>query len=73
MCKELCQFSIEGYGGMKIIQSVKVFNSQIKHGGVVKPCLAVVIEPYPGTEYKLERVGDALRACILGLKREDVE
>ena len=58
---------------MKIIQSVKVLKSQIKHGGEVKPCLAVIIEPYPDTEYKLERVGDALRACMLGLQKEDVE
>ena len=58
---------------MKRIESVKVFKSQIKHGGEVKPCLAVIIEPYHDTEHKLERVGDALRACMLGLKREDVE
>ena len=58
---------------MKIIDSVIVLKTQIEHGGVVKPCLAVVIEPYPDTEYKLERVGDALRACVLGLKKEDVE
>ena len=58
---------------MKEIKTVKVLKSQIEHGGVVKPCLAVIIEPYPDTEQKLERVGDALRACMLGLKREDVE
>ena len=58
---------------MTLIESVKVFKSQIEHGGEVKPCRAVVIEPYPDTEYKLERVGDALRACVLGLKKEDVE
>ena len=58
---------------MKIIQSAKVLKSQIEHGGAVKPCLAVIIEPYPDTEQKLERVGDALLACMLGLKREDVE
>ena len=58
---------------MKIIQSAKVLKSQIEHGGKVKPCLAVIIEPYPDTESKLERVGDALRACMLGLKREEVE
>ena len=58
---------------MKLINSVKVIKTQIEHGGVVKPCLAVVIEPYPDTEYNLELVGDALRACMLGLKKEDVE
>ena len=58
---------------MKLIESVKVFKSQIEHSGVVKPCLAVIIEPYPKTEHELERVGDALRACMLGLKRVDVE
>ena len=58
---------------MTLIKTVKVFKSQIEHGGVVNPCRAVVIEPYPDTEQKLERVGDALRACILGLKQEDVE
>lgn len=58
---------------MKEIKSVKVLKSQIEHGGEVKPCLAVIINPYPDTEYELERVGDALRACMLGLKREDVE
>ena len=58
---------------MKQIDNVKVFTSQIEHGGVVKPCLAVIIEPYPDTDQKLERVGDALRACMLGLKKEDVE
>ena len=58
---------------MKEIKTVKVLKSQIEHGGVVKPCLAVVIDPYPDTEYKLERVGDALRACMLGLQKEDVE
>lgn len=58
---------------MKEIKTVKVLKSQIEHGGAVKPCLAVVIEPYPDTEQKLERVGDALRACMLGLKKEDVE
>ena len=58
---------------MKLIEKVKVFNSQIEHGGVVKPCLVVIIDPYPDTEHKLERVGDALRACMLGLKKEDVE
>ncbi|MCK5225109.1 MAG: hypothetical protein KAQ89_00170 [Planctomycetes bacterium] len=58
---------------MNIINSVKVFKSQIEHGGDVKPCLAVIIEPYPDTESKLELVGDALRACMLGLKKEDVE
>ncbi len=58
---------------MTLIESVKVFNSQIEHGGVVNPCLAVIIEPYPDTDQKLERVGDALRACIMGLKQEDVE
>ena len=58
---------------MKLIENVKVLKSQIEHGGVVKPCLAVVLEPYPDTEQKLERVGDALRACMLGLKKEDVE
>lgn len=58
---------------MNIINSVKVLKTQIEHGGVVKPCLAVVIEPYPDTEQKLERVGDALRACMLGLKKEEVE
>ena len=56
---------------MKLIKSVTVLKSQIEHGGVVKPCLAVVIEPYP--EQKLELVGDALRACMLGLKKVDVE
>ena len=58
---------------MKLIDGVTVLKSQIEHGGVVKPCLAVIIEPYPDTESKLELVGDALRACMLGLKREDVE
>ena len=57
----------------KLIEGVIVLKSQIKHGGEIKPCLAVIIEPYPDTEYKLERVGDALRACMLGLKSEDVE
>lgn len=57
----------------KLIESVKVLKSQIEHGGEVQPCLAVIIEPYPDTEHKLERVGDALRACMLGLKKEDVE
>ena len=58
---------------MKLINKLKVLKSQIEHGGKVHPCLAVVIEPYPDTEQKLERVGDALRACMLGLKKEDVE
>ena len=58
---------------MTLFNSVKVLKSQIEHGGVVKPCLAVIIEPYPKTKHELERVGDALRACMLGLKREDVE
>ena len=58
---------------MKLIKTVKVLKSQIEHGGEVKPCLAVIIEPYPETEHELERVGDALRACMLGLKREEVE
>ena len=58
---------------MKLITSVKVLASQIEHGGAVHPCLAVIIEPYPDTEHKLERVGDALTACMLGLKKEDVE
>ena len=56
---------------MKLIDSVTILKSQIEHGGVVKPCLAVIIEPYPDTEQKLERVGDALRACMLGLQKED--
>ena len=58
---------------MKLLKSVKVLKSQIEHGGVVNPCLVVVIDPYPDTEQKLERVGDALRACMLGLQKEDVE
>ena len=58
---------------MKLIESIKVLKSQIEHGGEVNPCLAVIIEPYPDTEQKLELVGDALRACVLGLKKEDVE
>ena len=58
---------------MKPIKTVKVLKSQIEHGGEVKPRLAVIIEPYPDTDHKLERVDDALRACMLGLKREDVE
>ena len=57
----------------KLIESVKVLKSQIEHGGEVKPCLAVIIEPYPDTEQKLERVGDALRAYLQGLQKEDVE
>ena len=55
---------------MTLIEYVKVFKSQIEHDGQVKPCLAVIIEPYPDTGQKLERVGDALRACMLGLKKE---
>ena len=35
--------------------------------------LAVIIEPYPKTEHELELVGEEIRACMLGLKREDVE
>ncbi|MCK5217113.1 MAG: hypothetical protein KAJ93_04965 [Methanosarcinales archaeon] len=58
---------------MKLIEKVTVLKSQIEHGGETKPCLAVIIEPDPDTEQKLERVGDALRACMLGLKKEDVE
>ena len=58
---------------MKLIEKVTVLKSQIEHGGAVNPCLAVIIEPYPDTEQKLERVGDALRACMLGLQKEDVE
>ena len=58
---------------MKLIKSVKVLKSQIEHDGVVKPCLAVVIEPYPDTEHKLELVGEEILACMLGLKSEDVE
>lgn len=58
---------------MNPIKSVKVLKSQIEHGGAVNPCLAVVIDPHPDTEHKLERVGDALRACMLGLKKEDVD
>ena len=58
---------------MKTIDKVTILKSQIEHGGEINPCLAVVIEPYPDTEHKLERVGDALRACMLGLKNEDVE
>ena len=58
---------------MKLLNSVKVLKSQIEHGGVVKPCLAVIIEPYPDTELKLELVGEEIRACMLGLKREDVK
>lgn len=56
---------------MKLIDKVIVLKSQIEHGGVVKPCLAVIIEPYPDTEYNLERVGDAIWACMLGLQKED--
>lgn len=58
---------------MKLIENVKVLKSQIEHGGAVKPCLAVVIEPYPDTEQKLELMGEEIRACMLGLKKEDVE
>ena len=58
---------------MKQIESVKVLKSQIEHGREVKPCLAVIIEPYPDTEHKLELVGEEIRACMLGLKKEDVE
>ena len=58
---------------MSLIETVKVFKSQIEHGGAVKPCLAVIIEPYPETEQKLELVGEEIRACMLGLKKEDVE
>ena len=58
---------------MKLIISVTVLKSLILHDGAVKPCLAVIIEPYPKTEYDLERVGDALRACMFGLKKEDME
>ena len=58
---------------MKLIESVKVLKSQIEHGGDIKPCLAVIIEPYPKTEYELDLIGDALRACMLGLQKEDVE
>ena len=58
---------------MKLIDKVTILKSQIEHGGAVKPCLAVIIEPYPKTEHELELVGDALRACMLGLKKEDVE
>lgn len=58
---------------MKLFNSVKVLKSQIEHGGVVNPCLAVVIEPYSDTEQKLELEGEEIRACMLGLKREDVE
>ena len=58
---------------MTLIESVKVFKSQIEHGGAVKPCLAVIIEPYPDTAQKLELVGEEIRACMLGLKREDVD
>ena len=71
MCEELRQCSVEGYDGMKLIEKVTVLQSQIEHGGAVKPCLAVIIDPYPDTAQKLELVGDALRACMLGLKRED--
>ena len=58
---------------MTLFNSVKVLKSQIEHGGVVKPCLAVVIEPYPDTEQKLELIGEEIRACMLGLQKEDVE
>ena len=58
---------------MKLINNVKVLKSQIEHGGVVNPCLAVIIEPYPDTEQKLELVGEEIRACMLGLQKEDVE
>ena len=58
---------------MKLIEGVIVLKSQIKHGGAVNPCLAVIIEPYPDTEQKLELVSYELRACMLGLKNEDVE
>ena len=58
---------------MTLFNSVKVLKSQIEHGGVVKPCLAVIIEPYPESEQKLELVGEEIWACMLGLKREDVE
>ena len=57
----------------KLIEKVTVLKSQIEHGGVVSPCLAVIIDPYPDTEHKLELVGEEIRACMLGLKKEDVE
>lgn len=58
---------------MNPINSVKVLKSLILHDGAAKPCLAVIIEPFPDTEQKLELIGEEIRACMLGLKKEDVE
>jgi len=49
--------------------SVKTFKSQIDIGGVVTPCLAVVIEPHPDTQEELEAVGFEIQAAVKEMYR----
>ncbi len=49
---------------MTKIESVKILKSQIEHGGEIKPCLAVVIDPWPEDEHDIIQIGDDITATV---------
>jgi len=49
---------------MKKIDNVKILKSQIETGGVTKPCLAVVIEPWPKKAKDIIQLGDDIRGVV---------
>lgn len=60
---------------MKLIEQVRIFYSEsnIKDGHDLGPGFGIIVSPHPKTEHELNLVGDALRACMLGLQKEDME
>ena len=55
---------------MRPIESVRVLTSQIEHGGVTKPCLAVVITPWPDNVADTVRIGDDIKAAVMTFNRK---
>ena len=60
---------------MKLIENVRIFHSKsnIKDGHDLGPGFGIIVHPHPKTEREHERIGDALRECMLGLQKEEVE
>ena len=53
---------------MPSIENVKILKSLINTGGALKPCLAVVIDPWPDAEADIIQIGDAVRATVQAFK-----
>lgn len=56
-----------------LVESIRIFHSvvNIRDGQDLGPGFGIIVTPHPTTEKDIDRIGDAIRAAVQGLKKEE--